>query len=38
VFVVWAKTDDDVIRGFILEKEWPGLTAPTLHGKVGLRW
>jgi glutaryl-CoA dehydrogenase len=37
VFVVWAKTDDDVIRGFILEKEWPGLTAPTLHGKVGLR-
>ena len=37
VFVVWAKTDDEVIRGFILEKEWPGLTAPTLHGKVGLR-
>jgi glutaryl-CoA dehydrogenase len=37
VFVVWAKTDDEVIRGFILEKEWRGLTAPTLHGKVGLR-
>jgi glutaryl-CoA dehydrogenase len=37
LFVVWAKTDDEVIRGFILEKEWPGLTAPTLHGKVGLR-
>jgi glutaryl-CoA dehydrogenase len=37
VFVVWAKTDDDVIRGFILEKGFKGLTAPALHGKVGLR-
>jgi glutaryl-CoA dehydrogenase len=37
VFVVWAKTDDDVIRGFVLEKGWKGLSAPTLHGKVGLR-
>src|SRR5471032_3383973 len=37
VFVVWAKTDDDVIRGFVLEKGWKGLTTPILHGKVGLR-
>ena len=37
VFVVWAKTDDDAIRGFILEKGWKGLTAPVIHGKVGLR-
>jgi glutaryl-CoA dehydrogenase len=37
VFVVWAKTDDGVIRGFILEKGWKGLTAPAIHGKVGLR-
>jgi glutaryl-CoA dehydrogenase len=37
VFVVWAKTDDEVIRGFILEKGWKGLTTPVLHGKVGLR-
>ncbi|HMK86232.1 MAG TPA: acyl-CoA dehydrogenase [Steroidobacteraceae bacterium] len=37
VFVVWAKTDDEVIHGFILEKGWKGLTAPALHGKVGLR-
>jgi glutaryl-CoA dehydrogenase len=37
VFVVWAKTDDDKIRGFILEKGWKGLTAPAIHGKVGLR-
>jgi glutaryl-CoA dehydrogenase len=37
VFVVWAKIDDDSIRGFILEKGWKGLDAPALHGKVGLR-
>jgi glutaryl-CoA dehydrogenase len=37
VFIVWAKTDDEVIRGFILEKGWKGLSAPVLHGKVGLR-
>ena len=35
VFVVWAKTDDDVIRGFILERGWKGLDTPVLHGKVG---
>jgi glutaryl-CoA dehydrogenase len=37
VFVVWAKTDDETIRGFILEKGWKGLDTPALHGKVGLR-
>ena len=37
IFIVWAKTDDDVIRGFILEKGWKGLSAPAIHGKVGLR-
>jgi glutaryl-CoA dehydrogenase len=37
VFVVWAKDDAGAIRGFILEKGWPGLSAPALHGKVGLR-
>lgn len=37
VFVVWAKTEDDVIRGFILEKGWKGLSAPAIKGKVGLR-
>jgi glutaryl-CoA dehydrogenase len=37
VFVVWAKTQDGAIRGFILEKGWKGLSAPTIHGKVGLR-
>ncbi len=28
VFVVWAKTEDGVIRGFILEKGWKGLSRP----------
>lgn len=37
VFVVWAKDDAGDIRGFILEKGWEGLTAPAIHGKVGLR-
>ncbi|MGB8337309.1 MAG: acyl-CoA dehydrogenase [Burkholderiales bacterium] len=37
VFVVWAKTDDGVIRGFILEKGMKGLSAPAIHGKMGLR-
>jgi len=37
VFVVWAKTDDDKIRGFILEKGMPGLSAPKIEGKLALR-
>lgn len=37
VFVVWAKTDDDVIRGFILERDMPGLSAPKISGKLSLR-
>ena len=41
VFVVWAKLAGDdgkeAIRGFILEKGWKGLSAPAIHGKVGLR-
>ncbi|MBX9295336.1 acyl-CoA dehydrogenase [Chromobacterium piscinae] len=37
VFVVWAKDDDDEIRGFILEKGMKGLSAPAIHGKFSLR-
>lgn len=37
VFVVWAKDDEDQIRGFILDKGMKGLTAPVIHGKIGLR-
>jgi len=37
VFVVWAKTEDEVIRGFILERGMKGLSAPKIEGKFSLR-
>ncbi|HEY1460925.1 MAG TPA: acyl-CoA dehydrogenase [Casimicrobiaceae bacterium] len=37
VFVVWAKTDDGIIRGFVLEKSMQGLSAPKIEGKFSLR-
>ncbi len=37
VFIVWAKDDDSVIRGFILEKGMKGLSAPKIEGKFSLR-
>jgi glutaryl-CoA dehydrogenase len=37
VFVVWAKDEDGVIRGFILEKGMEGLSAPPIEGKFSLR-
>ncbi|ASI67397.1 MULTISPECIES: acyl-CoA dehydrogenase [Diaphorobacter] len=42
VFVVWAKEVEasgtvGQIRGFILDKGMKGLSAPAIHGKVGLR-
>jgi glutaryl-CoA dehydrogenase len=37
VFVVWAKDDAGEIRGFVLEKGSKGLSAPAIHGKIGLR-
>ncbi|HZJ96864.1 MAG: acyl-CoA dehydrogenase [Alcaligenaceae bacterium] len=37
VFVVWAKDDEGVIRGFILEKGMKGLSAPAIEGKFSLR-
>jgi len=37
VFVVWAKTDDGIIRGFVLDKGMQGLSAPKIEGKFSLR-
>ena len=37
VLVVWAKDDEGQIRGFVLDKGMKGLTAPAIHGKIGLR-
>ena len=37
VFVVWAKDDDGVIRGYVLERGMDGLTTPKIEGKFSLR-
>jgi glutaryl-CoA dehydrogenase len=37
VFVIWAKDDEGAIRGFVLKKGAKGLSAPPIHGKIGLR-
>jgi glutaryl-CoA dehydrogenase len=37
VFVVWAKDEEDSIRGFILERGMAGLTTPKIEGKFSLR-
>ena len=39
VFVVWAKSEahGGAIRGFVLEKGMPGLSAPKIGGKLSLR-
>eukprot|EP01111_Echinosteliopsis_oligospora_P018758 TRINITY_DN877_c0_g1_i1.p1 TRINITY_DN877_c0_g1~~TRINITY_DN877_c0_g1_i1.p1 ORF type:complete len:435 (+),score=118.26 TRINITY_DN877_c0_g1_i1:42-1346(+) len=37
VYVVWAKDEEGLIRGFILEKGMKGLSAPEIHGKISLR-
>ena len=37
VFVVWAKDDEGDIRGFILDKDTKGLSAPKIDGKFSLR-
>ncbi len=37
VFIIWAKDDEGVIRGFILDKGMKGLSAPKIEGKFSLR-
>jgi glutaryl-CoA dehydrogenase len=37
VAVVWAKDDNNVVRGLIVEKGMAGFTAPETHGKWSLR-
>ena len=37
VAVVWARDDDDIIRGFLLEKGMEGFTSSDIHGKLSLR-
>jgi len=37
VLLVWAKDDEGVIRGFILERGMKGLSTPKIEGKFSLR-
>ncbi len=37
VAVVWAKDDEGVIRGFLVEQGTPGFTTQKMHGKFSLR-
>ncbi|HUS24806.1 MAG TPA: acyl-CoA dehydrogenase [Candidatus Binatia bacterium] len=37
VMVVWAKDEQDVIRGFLLERGMKGLTTPAIEGKFSMR-
>ena len=37
VAVVWARTEDDGVRGFLVEKGTPGFTAQDVHHKISLR-
>ncbi len=37
VFIIWAKTSDAIIRGFILDRGMDGLSTPKIEGKCALR-
>jgi len=37
VAVVWAKDEEGIIRGFLLEKGMDGFTSSDIHGKLSLR-
>ena len=37
VALVWAKDEDGIINGFLLEKEMKGFTSNDIHGKLSLR-
>jgi len=37
IAIVWAKDEDDIVRGFILEKGMEGFTTTDIHGKMSLR-
>jgi glutaryl-CoA dehydrogenase len=37
IAIVWARTDDGAIRGFLVERGMPGYSAPEIHKKLSLR-
>ena len=37
IFIIWAKDENNDVRGFILEKDMKGLSCPKIEGKFSLR-
>ena len=37
VFVVWGKDCDGTVRGFVLDRDMPGISTPKIEGKLSLR-
>ena len=37
VLVIWAKDEEGILRGYIVERDFKGLTTPKLEGKFSLR-
>ena len=37
VLIIWAKDEEGILRGFIVDRECDGLTTPKLEGKFSLR-
>ena len=37
VFIIWAKDENNDVRGFILERNMNGITTPVIKGKLSLR-
>ena len=37
IMIVWAKDDENIIRGFIIERDSKGLSTPKIEGKLSLR-
>jgi glutaryl-CoA dehydrogenase len=37
IAIVWAKDEDDIIRGFLIPSNTKGFSAPEMHGKLSLR-
>ena len=37
ILVIWAKDEDGILRGFIVERDFNGLSTPKLEGKFSLR-
>ena len=37
IFIIWAKTEDNNIKGFLLERGMKGLSTPKIEGKLSLK-